>query len=544
MVTNENYGNLSILMKLDNEPLPSSACQSLRPYIDRPLREMSAQQLPYYWSERQRDLICKYIVNHFISSLSQQLEEGHTAIKIVENDKARTIEVLSTMRFRVEKQSGKVKTYLLTKNGTFRSHENIAIDLPLRLSGVWLETRLFSRMYITSVLREELSDVRDWQFRPVIRRIVAMLRASIYWRRLRHDIRDSLGLNRELLHCLRLGKTRKTRFFVTELEYNRTLPYLAEYLQLRCDAPHLVWILNLLVHGECLENADGTNDEKINNHPSHILRRMKEAFKRVGLGAASWRYVLNAQVADFEHIVYEKDGRASSWSRWIQLCGWLFIMRSLRWDCAPPKQVISLFLRTDWKLNHKENTVIYQSVRVPMNCFGHILNEARQQAINDTFRNFADGDFVDLITWLGHLKKPLDRHQQRLGYTWMLGQARRWKQEELERNTLSQQKWLSGLPTISLGDWRIEPLTSAWQLRRHALDMRNCADTYVAECKENHCRIFALFDGKNKVVATLGYAYEDNDWKSLGAKGFANRPPSIAAQRIEKILLGFSRLFC
>ena len=90
--------------------------------------------------------------------------------------------------------------------------------------------------------------------------------------------------------------------------------------------------------------------------------------------------------------------------------------------------------------------------------------------------------------------------------------AVRWKVELEAWDSLKQLAWDSLLPEIQIGQWRIVPLTDAWQLRREALTRRHCADQYVDECLTGDYRLFSVRNNHGKSVATIGwYRAQENE---------------------------------
>lgn len=158
-------------------------------------------------------------------------------ITMTRGESGRTVSFMGAVRFCIDQDAATVHvTERANKNAivAFYPVSNVGIDLPARLDGSWLCAFLtpFEDTIRASVSERDYEKFGERTNTIVRYELVRCLAQCTHWCRLRHALRDALGLDQDLLSAIRVGRHRLTRFVVTELQYNKAVANRAHYRQL------------------------------------------------------------------------------------------------------------------------------------------------------------------------------------------------------------------------------------------------------------------------------------------------------------------------
>lgn len=222
------------------------------------------------------------------------------------------------------------------------------------------------------------------------------------------------------------------------------------------------------------------------------------------------------------------DAFLAPWQKWLRLLGKLRRVR------AVPRALAALFSHDTYNgLRTEEgDRVRFRGVLLQPGVLRAILDEGERRLANGSHKRFIEEDLIEILTWLEAENPRFDKNQLRQGWNHLASRAVAWRVEREERDTLKDFAWESLLPEMTIGKWRIVPLTDAWQLRREALKQRHCADQYLEACLAGTSRLFSVRD-KGRSVATIGIECSGKGWSDFGFRGFANQPVPEAMLGLE-----------
>lgn len=135
--------------------------------------------------------------------------QAHLAdpIQVVETDIHRTVTFMGCIRYAIEQKTGRIHVAeLQEREGVLQfteSQKRTAVGLPLKLTGYWLDVYLvpWQTLLVECLIDHYRPGPGSWH-QAVKQELIRALRLSSHWRKLRHAVRDTLGLDRELLNWI------------------------------------------------------------------------------------------------------------------------------------------------------------------------------------------------------------------------------------------------------------------------------------------------------------------------------------------------------
>jgi hypothetical protein len=353
------------------------------------------------------------------------------------------------------------------------------------------------------LINPDAADTADAWVEAFQSEILRAVRLSTHWRRLRHAIRDTLGLDRTFLHSLKAGQRLP---YVTNTSYNRCMPHRHQYLRVARESPHLLWLFDLVVRRSGLRittESDG-------------VAALKQRLRADGVGNAGWRYVIRSTQKQWEPLLARTDQK---W--WAALCTWLKVMQAIRRQVPLPAEVLAAFGPT---LSCRDGELAIQGIPVQAGTVRSLLLTAEQRLADGQLQAFLDHELVDVLTWLKCERLSLDANQLRQGWTYLTKRAASWCAEQ-EAEKRSGVSWHSILPVMELAGYHLVPLSNAYELWREGVSMRHCIgnEDFTESCDLNELRVFSIRH-EDRRVATLSIRRTEGGWVGDQTLGFANQP--------------------
>ena len=115
------------------------------------------------------------------------------------------------------------------------------------------------------------------------------------------------------------------------------------------------------------------------------------------------------------------------------------------------------------------------------------------------------------------------------------------RRAEHYRNALRQPftaplAWEPVLPAFEAGQLRVIPLTSAEAVWHEAIEMRHCADRYIAQCAQHDAAFFSLQRHTGKRIATMAFIDNVTKWVPLELAGKANSEPTLEVRKVAGLI--------
>lgn len=501
-------------------PKTASANQFLKKVQVQPRLNALANRFP--------DNVREDLLRDLLESLWTNLK-GHLAdpVRIKSTSRFRAVTFMGAVRFMVDKVSGRVSVFELAKkkNGRigFLKHDKpTVIDLACRLDGFWLTPFLLSwRPQIAECLIDHSrpSPGPDWM-ESIRRELQRTIARSSDWFRMRCALRDALKLDPHVVLWCRKGRP-SYRDYVTHVQYNSVLAERATYQSIQDDNPNLIWFYNYL-HAE--------NFKPRGANPVAGMRAW--VLSQSGVGQAGWRLVANGKEQDFRHLIDFVNEQGGISGRHYFLPKWLRLLSKLQRAHAVPRPLLGLFAHDVYDAE-RGNNVRFRDVVLQTGTLRAILDEGEQRLANGSHQTFIEQDVVEVMTWLENKRPVLGKNQLKQGWKHLATRAVAWQVEIEAYDALKELTWNSLLPETQIGQWRVVPLTDAWQLRREALSQRHCADQHIRQCLSNNYRHFSVRNSGGKSVATIGIEKDGMSWKVFGFREFANRPVREALRGLD-----------
>jgi hypothetical protein len=433
-----------------------------------------------------------------------------------------TVTALGFARYVVSRKDGRLtlEQRALSSSGRRiwrRASYPFAADLPLKPSTGLFEELLGEWAPQLAALARSAADISPLTA-GLVRSVRKVTLRAVEWKRLRHAVREALALDPEILDLARRSRVNTHARDVTDGHYNRVAKRLAAYRQIHADNPNLLWLYAL------------AQVEKINLPPKgEALATLREKIlSDFSLPSAAWRYLANGRRRDFRVVLDWLGPHALPDGRWLELRDWLRVLVALERQNPVPLPVQRLFLHDTYRVTPDRQSVLFRSVTLPIATLRAVIAEAEAQLASGTLRTFAEDELPDVLAWLADSRSVLDERQQKAGWTYLLRRARDWKHDRALRDSVDSQSWTSMVVEHLADGLTVRPITDVWQLHREALGMRNCTNSFLADCMAGTVRLFALLNASGRQVGTIGLTREGRHWKVLDARGFANAAPSPA----------------
>jgi hypothetical protein len=451
-------------------------------------------------------------------------------LKLRESARRRSVTVLGFARYVVSRKDGRLTLEQIGSSESGRrvwrrAHYAFAADLPFKPSIGLFEELLGEWAPQLDTLARSAADISPLTA-GLVRTIRRAILRSVEWKRLRHAVREALALDPEILDLARRSRVNAHAREVTDGHYNHVVKHLAAYRQIHVDNPNLLWLyalvqvehVSLPPRGEAL---------------AALRARILSDF---ALPPAAWRYLANGRRRDFRVVLDWLGPHALPTGRWLELRDWLRVLVALERRNPVPLPVQRLFLHDTYQVASDRQSVLFRSATLPIATLRAVIAEAEAQLASGTLRVFAEDELPDVLAWLTDSRSALDERQQKAGWDYLLRRARDWKHDLALRDSADSQSWTS-LDIEHIADGlTVRPITDVWQLHREALGMRNCTNSFLADCIAGTVRLFALLAASGRQVCTIGLTREGRHWKVLDARGFANAAPSPAMRNLADTL--------
>lgn len=456
----------------------------------------------------------------FLKALEEPIRQLHTK-------QHRIVEVLGTIRFYINHNTGEIDLRVRARPGNTEAafergrRASYSLDLPLN------DINLVVEAFITSWNQEliladssynlntpnqntqlqALFNGMETVYYRLITSISKAVQKTVLWHNLRHQVRDALEIDPELMRIARRAKAvRKVELQTNhDIEhFNNVIQYINGYRQLDKEAPNLLWLYTIALEEKVIPKGE-------------LVQALKKMLVYCsGCRERGWRLVCSSNIRDFEPAL-ETNG-----DQWDLLVEYIKLHNLLDRNQAIPRKALHLFNEPYWKVNNK-NKIVYRGVEVkPV-----LLNSYINAVINtENIEEFSLSEAVAVFTWLFDAKPQLDKNQLKKGWPWLFKEATKWLEDNATEAQLTAIQWECKLGAVTLGQYQFVPLINAWQVRQEALRNRHCADQYIENCRAGTYRLYSVYYN-NKHRATLGVEFENRRWEVHQIKSFANQSVSI-----------------
>ncbi len=438
-------------------------------------------------------------------------------VQVTMRDDARIITFMGAIRYYDSLDDTTIRVAVLMEDGVnFKAVTNVGIDLPVRLTGAWLED--FLAPWWAS-LPGCLDDGNNRA--AVLRELQRTVAQATHWRRLRHALRDRLALDTTLLAWMRPGRHRSLRFIVTDIRYNKALAYRHHYEQIVRECPTVMWLYNLM------------DELQIALPPGDVVAGLRSTLLTAHrLKPSAWRYLLRCDHRHFLHLIDYIGPNGSTATRWRELGDWLRWVAALERRTPVPPELTRLFAHDAYAGKNKHGRIAFRTAQIRPGTMRAILDEAQRRHAAGALDAFILEDLVAVVTWLQSVQPELDANQIRRGWNYLARSADCWQADLAGRDILATVAWSSLLSPMTYGAWRVLPITDAWALHEEALAMRHCADRYLAQCVDGRWRLFSVRTPAGKRMATIGIKRDGLSWKVGDLRSFANGSVSPALREV------------
>lgn len=129
----------------------------------------------------------------------------------------------------------------------------------------------------------------------------------------------------------------------------------------------------------------------------------------------------------------------------------------------------------------------------------------------------------------------LTRSQRSAGWDFLVRRAEHYR-KAIRQPFAAPLAWEPVLPAFEAGQLRVIPLTSAEALWDEAIEMRHCADRYIAQCAQHDAVLFSLQRHTGKRIATMAFIDNGTKWVPLELAGKANSEPTLEVRKVAGLI--------
>ena len=409
----------------------------------------------------------------FISNIwSELIDRLHHPIVVKETVTRRSVTVLKSSRYVIDRRSGKVsieqpdwsKQQRRFRKATFR----FSVDLPFVPSiGLFEELLKEWRGQLLSFVRS--NELAEELFFEIIKRIRRSALRSVYWKRLRYAVRDALSIDPDVLALAHKTRVNTHARELVNVHFNQVIEHTDALRQIERDNSNLLWVYglaldqNVTIHCKNLETVEAIKQKVVTGW---------------NLTPVAWRYLANGHRKNFRVVLDFLGPNASPAGRWTELGDWLRLLSLVDRQTAIPLPVQRLFLHDAYRVDGDEH-VIFRGVRLPIHTLRCLVSEAEQRLQQGTLRAFAENELVDVLSWIGDNKIVLDSNQQKAGWKYLVRKSSDWKFDQQVKSQSQSLNWTSLISTHSAGSLECRAIDDIWKLHREALGRRNCCNGYL-----------------------------------------------------------------
>lgn len=286
------------------------------------------------------------------------------------------------------------------------------------------------------------------------------------------------------------------------------------YEEIDIDAPHLRWLLTLLL------------DSNIELSCGEVVAAMKHrVLAEPTLTPLAWRFLANGTSEHFRVVLdaHNQDGEPD-W-QWKLLVAWLEVLSGLHragWYKPVIGDIQALFLNDGLTVLSDADEIQFRGSWMQFATLRAILAEAEKRIALGKYSLFIETDLPDVLTWLANAEPEFDSNQYKAGWRVLAKQAATWRKEQRARSGGTVMKWYTPIVRMPLGNFEVECISDAWALIRHALSRRLCADRFLEGCLKDQERILVVRDGIGGIHATIRLSLSSSCWVLSDLRGFAN----------------------
>jgi len=350
-------------------------------------------------------------------------------------------------------------------------------------------------------LPQESEAYVTWLTKVLMRRV----RTQHNMRLVRHQVADSLGIDRGLWHLShRLQNTGPLDNKTCFRQYNLCVRHRIDLLEIEAVMPCAVGIYAALC-----ESSDFPQE----GEPTQRLKRYLHAH---GISSRVWRLVLTggARLLPLIRQFYRWNSTNAvldclkvmdGLGAYRKLPSWLSQAIFAEWGNAGAKREKYLPLMGRSMANLRHLVVTAQSIFVKP-------GDAGEQPI------------AEVVHWLTEPSTtPLLRAQRQRGWPFLVREAQAFYKTQAEYEAASGESWPIPFEQLQVGRWSLVPMSSSVQLLEEGRLMRNCIHSWTDRCSLRTHLLVSMREDNGRRVGTAHYEWHADHWFLHDAKGPMNR---------------------
>jgi hypothetical protein len=296
------------------------------------------------------------------------------------------------------------------------------------------------------------------------------------------------------------------------------------YEEVNIDAPHLRWLLTLLL------------DSNIELSCGEVVAAMKHrVLAEPTLTPLAWRFIANGNSDHFRVVLdaHNPDGEPG-W-QWKLLVAWLDVLSGLYragWYQPLTGEIQALFLNGGLSVLPEADEIQFRGSWMRFATLRAILVEAEKRVSLGEYNLFIETDLPDVLTWLADADPEFDSNQYKAGWGVLVNRAATWRKEQRARSGGAVLRWYTPIVLMRLRNFEVECISDAFTLIRHALTRRLCADRFLGGCLNDQERILVVRDETGSIHATIRLSLSSSCWVLSDLRGFANADVSEEINRL------------
>jgi hypothetical protein len=255
----------------------------------------------------------------------------------------------------------------------------------------------------------------------------------------------------------------------------------------------------------------------------------------MGLTPAGWRFIHRFGSTAYKAVVQTSAAQESNFENALSYVAWQ-VQGGL--NTPLPEQLGEKYLLTMGLVLELEHEIDPRLAHVAY-LHWQTLNEV------DLQEEFAEQQWVQVLVWMRDQSPKLDNNQWRAGWPVIWRKFKQW-----QKLHSAEDHWSSALGELSVGNWRVVPLTCSYEVALEGMAMKNCVAVYATQCLTGKYRLFSIRSTETgKRVATVGLEKNENNWDLEQVKGKCNKNVTqelcdVALVVKLKYILANSRIEC
>jgi hypothetical protein len=272
--------------------------------------------------------------------------------------------------------------------------------------------------------------------------------------------------------------------------------------------------------------------KKANGSPEgEVLPAMVRDLRDRGLPPKAWRVLASRGIKCLLPLQLNR-------SPWESMVGTLKALYVSRWPFVPPRGCLGLL----FDAAGKPDTFEAAHAGVP-GWFWHMACEEAHALKADTNAYRALSDSLPRWAWLARKYRfSPDKNQRRKGIGWLREAAQFFEDVEHNDNSGDAPAWALWLQSASWDTssrFTVVPLLSPNAVVDEAVALHNCADTYIARCRQGVELLLSLRDrSTGKRIALASARRRGDDWVLDQVAGPCNMQVSVSVRQIAELSVG------